>query len=49
MKFISDIADRARNRRYSFPHASAMVQIAALILVACAMAGCRVQGGRTHA
>jgi acyl-CoA thioesterase-1 len=40
MKFISDIADRARNRGYSFPHASAMVHVAALMLVACAMAGC---------
>src|SRR5471030_909270 len=41
MKLINDIAGRARNHGYSFPHASAM---AALVLVACALAGC---GGST--
>ena len=40
MKFISAIASRARIRDTSFPHASTMVQLAALILVACALAGC---------
>lgn len=38
MKFISDIARRARNRGYRC--ANAKLHIAALMLVACAMAGC---------
>jgi acyl-CoA thioesterase I len=40
MKIVSDIACRARNRGYSLQRASAMARIAALMLVACAMAGC---------
>jgi len=40
MKFISDIAGRARIRGYGLQRASARVHIAALMLVACAMAGC---------
>ena len=40
MKIVSDIAGRARNRGYSLQRASAMARIAALMLVACAMAGC---------
>jgi len=40
MKFIGDIAGRARIRDYGPQRASARVRIAALMLVACAMAGC---------
>lgn len=40
MKFISDTAGRARIRGYGLQRASARLHIAALMLVACAMAGC---------
>jgi hypothetical protein len=49
MKFISDIAGRARIPGYCLQRASAMARIAALTFIACALAGCRVQAGRTHA
>ena len=40
MKFISDIAGRARIRGNRVQRARAIVQIAALLFVACALAGC---------
>jgi hypothetical protein len=49
MQFISDIAGHARLRGYRLPRASAMVRVAALTIVACALAGYPVQAGRTHA
>ncbi len=40
MKFTGDIAGRARIPGYGLQRASAMMRVAALMLVACAMAGC---------